>query len=380
MDLFKRTSSMFDSFEDDDESDQGEHTPTGNQGEWSLHTHMKIGFIGEWKIAQILIQGNMLTIQVNEQDEPFEETINAKKIKNSEVIKDATKLCNLNPPEPSSPIIVIEYVDKCLYFMPVCGLTDCTGVEIWIEAARVSNKNGLEDQQLTIDDIPVIVDKCIQFITTQGCLSEGIYRLAGINRRIISLIEEFRRNAWAVRLNPCEYSEHDVANVLKRFFRTLDSPLLTKNLRHSWIEAAGIEDNDHKQEVYRELLSKLPEINYKTLRRLIVHLRSVSEQHEENLMPISNLTSLWGPTTLTVDNMTRFTFSDTPAQVTVLTDLTDHFYDLFDVCDEEVQKEKDLLEVCKSEAAKENPDMHPDLSPTTTPTRQPPGDMKVSMR
>jgi len=36
-----------------------------------------------------------------------------------------------------------------------------------------------------------------------------------------------------------DYQIHDVANALKRFFRTLDAPLLTTELYQHWINAAS---------------------------------------------------------------------------------------------------------------------------------------------
>ena len=65
------------------------------------------------------------------------------------------------------------------------------------------------------------------------------------------------------------FSEHDVANVLKRFIRQLDEPLLTENLRESFLKTARLETQDEKLDKYRELLNKLPTINYNTLRRLV---------------------------------------------------------------------------------------------------------------
>ena len=56
----------------------------------------------------------------------------------------------------------------------------------------------------------------------------------------------FRKNAWNVALNRDVYSEHDVANVLKRFMRTLKEPLLTQKLRSEFIEASKIEDTEDK--------------------------------------------------------------------------------------------------------------------------------------
>ena len=343
--------SAFDSF---DEINTENETPANPEKQWSLQTDMKIGFAGQWNSAQLVIEGNTFTAHVKQQHDELKETLNIKKIKNSEIIKDADKISIHNPPKSSLPIIVIEYVDKSLYLMPEGGLSYCTLIKMSIEGWRTTDKNSLLNQQLTIDDIPVIVDKCLKFITTQGSLTQGIYRIAGINRQIMALLQEFRRNSWAVNLNPSQYTEHDVANVLKRFFRKLDNPLLTKDLRSLWIGNASIEDADYKLGEYRKLLLRLPEINYKTLRRLIVHLRAISEQSQHNLMPVSNLAALWGPTILTVDGMTGFDFSETAVEVQVISDLTDHFYDLFNVNEQDVIRENNLIRVCKDQQIREN--------------------------
>ena len=34
----------------------------------------------------------------------------------------------------------------------------------------------LSDLQLTRDDIPVIVEQCVNFVFRHGCMTEGIYR------------------------------------------------------------------------------------------------------------------------------------------------------------------------------------------------------------
>ena len=378
MDNFKRKNSAFDSFDESEEIDGSNdrnraHTPTNAQPQWTLETHLKIGFAGKWNSAQIEIEGNILTANVDLQPDVIEETLNIKKIKKCEIVSDDARISNLAPPWPYTSIIIIEYIDKSLYIMPKGGLADCTAIRMWIEGGQSANENELEEQQLTMDDIPVIVDKCLKFITTQGCLSEGIYRIAGINNRIITLLEEFRKNAWAVRLNPSQYSEHDVANTLKRFFRTLDNSLLTKELRSLWLQSSAIDNTHHRLELYGKLLSELPRINYITLRRLLVHLRTVSEQCEHNLMPCSNLAALWGPTILTTDRMSGIHFTDCTSESKIVIDLIDNMYALFDIHEEELNKEKDLLQVLLSDQHQEHQDM--ELNPKHV--HRPSGDIKV---
>ena len=70
--------------------------------------------------------------------------------------------------------------------------------------------------------VTLVLFQCIKFVYSQGVMTEGIYRLAGVNTKINRLLSEFRSNAWAVQISREEYSEHDVANVLKRFIRQLN--------------------------------------------------------------------------------------------------------------------------------------------------------------
>jgi hypothetical protein len=50
----------------------------------------------------------------------------------------------------------------------------------------------------------------------------------------------YRKNAWSVQISRENYSEHDVANVLKRFVRQLHEPLLTTRLRAEFLQAARL--------------------------------------------------------------------------------------------------------------------------------------------
>ena len=51
----------------------------------------------------------------------------------------------------------------------------------------------LESSRLTSDDVPIIVDKCIQFITTYGINQQGIYRKNGSASEARILFEELKR-------------------------------------------------------------------------------------------------------------------------------------------------------------------------------------------
>ena len=73
-----------------------------------------------------------------------------------------------------------------------------------------------------------------------GSMSQGIYRRSGANSNITRLLALFRQDAWAVQLTRQEYSEYDVASVVKRFLRDLPEPLLTTELNSPLCEIAGM--------------------------------------------------------------------------------------------------------------------------------------------
>ena len=103
---------------------------------------------------------------------------------------------------------------------------------------------------------------------------------------------------------------------------------------------------------YTDLLRRLPKLNYNTLRRLIIHLRAVSDQCETNLMTATNLSALWGPTLLTVDGksdeiVSMNSFSDTSHEAEVCMNFLDHFLTLFNVDPDELKREEDILTVLK---------------------------------
>lgn len=53
-----------------------------------------------------------------------------------------------------------------------------------------------------------------------------------------------------------------------------------------------------KIKAYKELLSRLPTIEYHTLKKLIGHLHFIQSQKIRNKMGVDNLAIIWGPTLL----------------------------------------------------------------------------------
>jgi Arf-GAP/Rho-GAP domain/ANK repeat/PH domain-containing protein 2 len=51
--------------------------------------------------------------------------------------------------------------------------------------------NSLAEQQLTSENVPIIVEKCLGFVAAHGMQLQGIYRLNGTHSKINKLLQDF---------------------------------------------------------------------------------------------------------------------------------------------------------------------------------------------
>ena len=139
------------------------------------------------------------------------------------VRKDSKNLC-LPQGFSKHPVLVCDFNDRSLYIL-LGAERECNAWKVHIEQIAFNNSNILREQQVTHEDIPVIVDKvsdlvrnrvrhtlylflifqCVKFVYSHGVMTEGIYRLAGGNIKINKLLSEFRSNAWAVQISREDY-------------------------------------------------------------------------------------------------------------------------------------------------------------------------------
>ncbi|KAH8336183.1 hypothetical protein KR074_009935 [Drosophila pseudoananassae] len=238
----------------------------------------------------------------------------------------------------SGPMLMIDCPPYSVYMI----MSSARETKIWRHIIReVAHNNGfsLGDQQLTRYDVPVIVDKCINFVYIHGSMSEGIYRKSGSENSMHKLMSAFRADAFNVEITRNEYNEHDVANVLKRFMRDLPERLLGK-LTDSFVFVTELAVAAEKIPIYRELLARLSAIERETLRRIVNHLVFISSQQSKNKMSVQNLTMIWGPTLL-AKKSDELIYSQKEADV--LSDLILLYKNLFPCSAEEMKREQAML-------------------------------------
>lgn len=230
------------------------------------------------------------------------------------------------------PTMLLDCPPYTIYFI----MSSMRETKIWRNCIRESAHNNgttLKHQQLTKDNVPVLVDKCINFVYAHGSMSEGVYRKPGSTNNVQKLLTQFKTDAFSVQILRSDYNEHDVSSALKKFMRELPEPLIGK-LANSFIGVSQMKTKSEKLEAYKELLTRLPEIEYQTLKKLMGHLNFIQSQKFNNRMNVENLAMIWGPTILQDQSIEGMQYSQSEANV--VTDLVTGYKILFQMSADEI--------------------------------------------
>uniref|UniRef100_A0A665UH17 Rho GTPase-activating protein 42-like n=1 Tax=Echeneis naucrates TaxID=173247 RepID=A0A665UH17_ECHNA len=104
----------------------------------------------------------------------------------------------------------------------------------------------------------------------------------------LQALSEANRRLW---MEAMDGKEPTITSGLKNYFRCLAEPLLTYRLHKEFIRAAS-----KRLRAIHALVHKLPEKNRAMLDLLTNHLLKVSSHSDQNLMTVSNLGMIFGPT------------------------------------------------------------------------------------
>ncbi|XP_077984632.1 uncharacterized protein LOC144439232 [Glandiceps talaboti] len=155
--------------------------------------------------------------------------------------------------------------------------------------------------------VPHVVTSCFKYIENHGLRVLGIFRVGGSKKRIKQLREEFDSGS-DVRFHE-GYNPHDVAALLKEYFRDLPEPLLSRELYPAFIATSNIENAEKRVRVLHYLVCLLPLTYADTLYVLMKFLSKVASSAKDsidadgnespgNKMDSHNLATLFGPNIL----------------------------------------------------------------------------------
>nr|XP_057942563.1 rho GTPase-activating protein 42-like [Doryrhamphus excisus] len=142
------------------------------------------------------------------------------------------------------------------------------------------------------------VRNCIELVESRGLTTLGLYRTGGVNSKVQRLMTSVfaSTSASGTRLDADAWDNKTITSGLKNYFRCLAEPVLTYRLHKDFIKAAKYDDQKHRVRAVHTLVHRLPEKNRVMLDLLTSHLLKVSTHCDQNLMTVSNLGMIFGPT------------------------------------------------------------------------------------
>ncbi|XP_064482023.1 uncharacterized protein LOC135394898 [Ornithodoros turicata] len=308
--------------------------------------HVKEGVGGFWQTTVVCLQGRQLHLQAGQ---GAAEVVDLRKVMS---VGKSGSLTFAGAHE-AGPSFQLQLPGRTIYMQA----DHPRHTESWaasVECAWSTPPDpAFSDLYLAPDGIPVAIDRCLNYISTYGTMLTGIYRLAGSSSRVKKLVELMQQSPWSLHLTTDDYTPHDVANALKRYLRSFPDCLLTKRLFQRWIGASRVQHPAERRKVIKNLLGELPTTNFQLLKKLICHLKSISDRSDKNYMPILNLAPVFGPSllygevhrSLSIDVPTASgSFEENNASMDIIADLIHGYCSLFEVEQDEIEKEKKIQE------------------------------------
>ncbi|KAI4630113.1 hypothetical protein J4E80_001046 [Alternaria sp. BMP 0032] len=162
--------------------------------------------------------------------------------------------------------------------------------------------------------VPIVVAKCGVFLKEKATDVEGIFRLAGSEKRIKELRTAFDTPPrYGKGLDWSGYTVHDAANILRRYFNNLPEPIIPLQhydpfrnpLKGHQAEAVGASegqqpsvggfDPDAAVRIYQHQIKALPSLNRQLLLYILDLLAVFAAKADVNKMTTSNLAAIFQP-------------------------------------------------------------------------------------
>ncbi|XP_044140997.1 rho GTPase-activating protein 42 [Bufo gargarizans] len=175
------------------------------------------------------------------------------------------------------------------------------------------------------------VKKCIQSVEMRGITILGLYRIGGVN----SKVQKLMNTVFSPKAPPDMdidlelWDNKTITSALKNYLRCLTEPLMTYKLHKDFILAVKSDDQNYRVQAVHALVHKLPEKNREMLDILIKHLVKVSLHSQQNLMTVSNLGVIFGPTLMRAQEETVAAMMNIKFQNIVVEILIEHYEKIF---------------------------------------------------
>ncbi|KAI0287230.1 Rho GTPase activation protein [Russula brevipes] len=146
------------------------------------------------------------------------------------------------------------------------------------------------------DEVPKILNICINEVDRRGLDAEGIYRVKELQQR-------FERSERIFSFNPQRDDVYSIASLLKLYLKELPEPLFTLPLQDRIRHSEQLADENANVSLLRSKIHGLPAIHRASLGSLMKHLSRVASHATKNNMDSKSLAAIFSPLVLGKDEM-----------------------------------------------------------------------------
>ncbi|KAL0979197.1 hypothetical protein UPYG_G00182020 [Umbra pygmaea] len=142
--------------------------------------------------------------------------------------------------------------------------------------------------------VPILVQKCAEFIREHGLNEEGIFRLPGQDNTVRQFRDAF--NAGERPSFPSDTDVHTVASLFKLYLRELPEPVIPWTQYQDLLDCSPTLDPNSAagHERLEKQISLLPRTNYNLLSYICRFLFEVQQNSKVNKMSVENLATVIG--------------------------------------------------------------------------------------
>eukprot|EP00731_Ephydatia_muelleri_P008322 Em0004g660a len=163
------------------------------------------------------------------------------------------------------------------------------------------------------DDVPKVVQECVNAIESNGLSAKGLYRVSGQIASVMDIREKYNKGE---EVDFSVYTDVNiVTGVLKQFLRELPQPVITYDAYSQIMKAtAAVSTMEEDYTPLSSALKLLPKAHYLLLRYLGEHLHRVVDHSTDDLVTAHNLAVIMAPTLMRAPSDCTTIFKDVHLQ------------------------------------------------------------------
>ncbi|XP_078106217.1 rho GTPase-activating protein 25 [Sander vitreus] len=258
--------------------------------------------VKNWQQRYFVLRGTTLTYYKDDKENTVQGVIQLRFSKVNEL-----------PPNPDDPgKYLFEIIprptgdrERCPYVFLANSQSD---MEEWVRTLRrvigvptsgVFGKSLMDtvtyEQRFGPHMVPILVQKCVEFIKEHGLNEEGIFRLPGQDNAVKQFRDAF--DAGERPSFPSDTDVHTVASLLKLYLRELPEPVVPWTQYQDFLDCTNNMPDISTTEGWEKLdkqIALLPKTNYNLLSYVCRFLFEVQLHSKVNKMNVENLATVMG--------------------------------------------------------------------------------------